>query len=186
MRDVGMGAPESRVTGPPRVACDMTLPYVASPRFASRHGTPHPGMSGMSRPAGVANAAPVFNQSRPSRFSNGRLHLRWLWISQICRCFHSQERAFAASVWWAVRREAGYRTELPACPALPFPFGGRCVGRRASRPGCRPAPRCRSPLVGGAWGVSSPKVGDSRIDVVPPRELPSRWDDQWYNGHDGR
>ena len=150
-----------------------TLPYVASPRFASRQGTSHPGMSGVSRPAGVVNAAPASNQGRPSGFSNGRLHLRWLWISQTCRCFRSQERASAASVWWAVRREAGYRTELPACPALPFPFGGRRVGSRG--PGCsgRPAPHFRSRSVGGAWGGRPPGRAGS-LSALPLVSLPRR------------
>ena len=129
LRDMGMGAPQLRAARAPRVTCDMTLPCVASPRFASRHGTSRSGMSGMSRPATVPNAAPVFGRSRSSGFSSGRLHSRWLWTSQICCCFHSRGRAFAVSVWCAVRLEAGYRTELPACPTLPFPFCGRCVGR---------------------------------------------------------
>ena len=135
------------MTGAPRVTCDMTLPCVASPRFASRHGTSHPGMSGMSRPAGVANAAPASNQGRPSGFSNGRLHLRWLWISQTCRCFRSQERASAV------------------------PSAGRCAGRQVIGPSSQPAPHCRSRSVGGAWGVGAPGAAAG----LPRTSVPVRW-----------
>ena len=92
-------------------------------------------------------------------------------ISHICRCFRSQERASAASVWWAVRREAGYRTGLPACPALPFPFGGRCVGSQGPGSSARPAPHCRSRLVGGAWGVGAPGAAAG----LPRTSVPVRW-----------
>ena len=124
-----------------------TLPYVASPRFASRQGTSHPGMSGVSRPADVANAVPASNQGRPSGFSNGRLHLRWLWISQTCRCFRSQERASAV------------------------PSAGRCAGRQAIGPSSQAAPHCRSRSVGGAWEAGAPGVAAG----LPRTSVPVRW-----------
>ena len=46
--------------------------------------------------------------------SHARLHLRWLLVPQIRCRFHLQETASLA------------------CPALPFPFGGRCVGRQVT------------------------------------------------------
>ena len=144
----------------------MTLPYVASPPSASRHGTSGPGMSGVSRPAAVANAAPAFGQCRSPGFFNARWHLRWLWTSQICRRFHSQGRAFAAPVWcvvrrggrlsdrnpslprtavpvwWAVRGGSGPRMRQPACPrtSVPVRWAGRGeVGPRVELAAC---PRC--------------------------------------------
>ena len=146
-----MSAPQLRAARAPRVTCDMTLPCVASPRFASRHGTSRSGMSGMSRPATVPNAAPVFGRSRSSGFSSGRLHSRCLRTSQMCRCVHPRGRAFAVSVWCAVRLEAGYRTELPAYPTLPFPFCGRCVGGGVGAPGAAASlPRTSVPV---RWAV---------------------------------
>ena len=79
--------------------------------------------------------------------------------------------AFIATV--LARQEAGCRTELSACPALSFPFGGRCVGSRG--PGCsgRPAPHFRSRSVGGAWGGrAAGRAG--RLSALLPVSLPCR------------
>ena len=151
----------------------LTLPCAASPCFASRHGTSRSGMSGMSRPATVPNAAPVFGRSRSSGLSSGRLHSRCLRTSQMCRCVHPRGRAFAVSVWCAVRLEAGYRTELPACPTLPFPFCGRCVGGRRSGCSGQPPPHFRSRSVGGAWGGRLPG-GVGSLSALPFVSQPRR------------
>ena len=92
---------------------------------------------------------------------------------QTCRCFRPQDRAPAASVCWAARREAGHRTELPGCPALPFPFGGRCVGSRGSGCSGRPAPHFRARSVGGAWGGRPPGRAGS-LSALPLVSLPRR------------
>ena len=79
--------------------------------------------------------------------------------------------AFIATV--LARQEAGCRTELSACPALSFPFGGRCVGSQGSGCSGRPVSHFRSRSLGGAWGGRLPGRAGS-LSALPLVSLPRR------------
>ena len=104
-------------------------------------------MSGVSRPAGVANAAPASGQSRLSS-------------SLTVVCVHGGLRSCRPVAVFVLK--TGH---------LPPPYAGRRAGRRVIGPSSQAAPHCRSRSVGGAWGVG----GSGAAAGLPRTSVPVRW-----------